>query len=146
MSKMVFLSGAMTGISHDDAYNWRHDLAERIEEISEGKWNCFNPAELGFSEFQAYKHEKNFDRLMMFHDLDKLKHSRVVIADFNHQKSLGTAAELATAYELGIPVIGVCEPANRKTLHPWWVNMSMVIVDDYEDALLFFVDYFINND
>lgn len=148
MSKMIYLAGKMTGLSDEEMYTWRKDLQDRVEEVTEFAWNVFNPAE-NFnpnSTYCNYKYGDDLDRIAMNIDLDKLRHSRLVICDMEHQDSLGTAAELGIAHELNIPIIGVCPKEKLNTLHPWWLLMSTVIVDDYEDAFLFFIDNFVNND
>jgi len=49
-------------------------------------------------------------------DLNKVRHSDLIICNFNDMFSLGTMAELAIAYERRIPVIGL--DINKQTLHP----------------------------
>lgn len=54
-------------------------------------------------------------------DLNRVRSSDLIIVNFNDVYSLGTMAEIATAYERRIPIIGLNE--NNQDLHPWQTEM-----------------------
>lgn len=74
-------------------------------------------------------------------DLHKLRHSDLVIVNFNDMYSLGTQSEIAIAYDRGIPIIGI--DANKQTLHPWQVEMSERIFNDIDEMLEYIQDFYL---
>jgi nucleoside 2-deoxyribosyltransferase len=75
-------------------------------------------------------------------DLNALRHSDLVIVNFNDPKSLGTCAELAIAKELHIPVIGINK--DKYDLHPWLVEFTTRMCDDIREAVSHVVDFYLN--
>ena len=148
MSKLVFLSGAISGITSEEAYQWRSDMKNQIETLEAG-WKAFNPMDhfdINSLYCQSrYGSNEKMDDLAFDIDLAKLRKSDVVICDMS-RPSLGTAAELGIAHELRIPIVGICPENKRGDLHPWWKHFATYLAKDYEDAMIFFVDHFINND
>lgn len=58
---------------------------------------------------------------VMEFDLNRVRHSDLVIANFNDMNSLGTMSEIAIAYERKIPIIGL--DVDKQDLHPWQIEM-----------------------
>lgn len=80
------------------------------------------------------------DEVMRF-DLNKLRDSNLVIANFNDMYSLGSMAEIAIAYDRGIPVIGLDE--GNQNLHPWQVCMCERIFNNIDEMLDYIEDFYL---
>jgi hypothetical protein len=57
-------------------------------------------------------------------------------------RSLGTMAELAIAYEKGIPVIGLNE--KEQQLHPWQYCMTSKVFTNMDDMLDYIKRYYLD--
>ena len=79
-------------------------------------------------------------------DLYKLKHSYLVIINFNDVYSLGSMAEIAIAFDRGIPIIGFNEDEKSlhpKVLHPWQKCMCERIFTDIHEMLDYIEDIYL---
>ncbi len=74
-------------------------------------------------------------------DLNKVRHSDLIICNFNDIYSLGTMAELAIAYERRIPVIGL--NVDEQTLHPWQIEFCTRIFNDMDEMLDYVKDFYL---
>ena len=102
----VYLSGGMGNLSFEEQSKWRKQVINAIlygDYHYEKKPIFFNPVDYYNFTDVRYKSERE---VMQF-DLNALRHSDLVIVNFNDPKSLGTCAELAIAYEMKIPIIGI---------------------------------------
>ena len=79
-------------------------------------------------------------REVMEFDLNLVRHSDLIIINFNDVYSLGSMAELAIAYERRIPVIGL--NTDRQTLHPWQECMCNRIFNDIDELLDYVEDFY----
>ena len=75
-------------------------------------------------------------------DLHKVRTSNLIIMNFNNMHSLGSMAELAIAYDRGIPVIGLNE--TEQQLHPWQYCMCSKIFNNMEDMLDYIKIYYLD--
>ena len=136
----IYLSGGMGSLSMEEQSKWRLQIIEEI------KFNCdcekkpifFNPVDYYNFEEKRYKTEKE----VVEFDLNALRHSDLVIVNFNDPKSLGTCAELAIAYEKHIPIIGINKSGVE--LHPWLVEFTTRMCDSVREAVDYTVDFFLN--
>lgn len=80
-------------------------------------------------------------REVMELDLNKLKKSDLVIANFNDIYSLGSMAELAIAYDRHIPIIGF--DIDNQELHPWQIEMCNRIFNNIDEMLDYVEDYYL---
>lgn len=78
---------------------------------------------------------------VMNFDLNKLRNSNLVIANFNDMYSLGSMAEIAIAYEKRIPIIGL--DINEQTLHPWQICMCERMFNDIDEMLDYVQDFYL---
>ena len=83
---------------------------------------------------------KSQSEVMNF-DLNKLRNSNLVIANFNDIYSLGSMAELAIAHERRIPVIGL--NVGNQELHPWQVCMCERIFNNIDEMLNYVEDFYL---
>ena len=81
------------------------------------------------------------EREVMELDLDKLRRSNLVIINFNDMSSLGSACEMAIAYEKRIPIIGL--DIDRQILHPWQECMCNRIFNDIDEMLDYVEDFYL---
>ena len=80
-------------------------------------------------------------REVMEFDLNLVRHSDLIIINFNDVYSLGSMAELSIAYERRIPVIGL--NTDRQTLHPWQECMCNRIFNDIDELLDYVEDFYL---
>ena len=137
----IYLSGAMGSVSFEEQSKWRSQV---INAIKFGDYHCekkpvfFNPVDYYNFTDVRYKSERE----VMEFDLNALRHSDLVVVNFNDPNSLGTCAELAIAKELHIPVIGINK--NKSKLHPWLVEFTTRMCDDVREAVSHVVEFYLN--
>ncbi len=125
--KRIYLAGGIMNLPIEEAYGWRCSLVDELKE-RDLRFDCFNP--LSYEEMDD---EVEFD-------LNALRHSDLVVVNFNDPKSLGTMAEIAIAYEHRIPIIGYCE-GNLGDLHPWSLYMMNELCTSTEDLINTIMNY-----
>lgn len=134
----IYLCGGMTGLSYEEQTSWRLDVKDKLEHYEcNYKVKCFNPVEYYSLEETTTELEVE----AMNYDLYRLRNSSLVIANFNAPGSLGSMAEIAIAYDKGIPIIGLNE--DNKVLHPWQIAMCNKIFTDREDMLRYVCYYYL---
>lgn len=137
----IYLSGGMGNLSFEEQSKWRKKIIDAIkfgDYHYEKKPIFFNPVDFyNFTEVR-YKSERE----VMEFDLNALRHSDLVIVNFNDPKSLGTACELAIANELRIPIIGINK--DGKELYPWLKCFCNRMCDDVREAVEHVVDFYLN--
>lgn len=121
--------------------SWREDIKEQLEEICH-KVSCCNPNDhFSFLDDSTFESDKE----VMEFDLHKLRNSDLVIVNFNDPQSIGSASEMAIAYERRIPIIGFCEHGEEKKLHPWLKCFSNRIFTEREDLILYVIHHYLND-
>ena len=136
----IYLAGAMTGLNMADQNDWRVDVKNHLENYEcDYKVKCINPVDY-YNTFDSTTYDSDLE-VMQF-DLHKVKHSDLIILNFNNMQSLGTMAELAIAWDRGIPVVGLNE--NEQQLHPWQYAMTSKIFNNREDILQYIKNYYLD--
>lgn len=131
----------MGSVSFEEQSKWRKQV---INAIKFGDYHCekksifFNPVD--FYNFQE-KRQKTESEAMEF-DLYNLRNSNLVIANFNDERSIGTAMELMLAKEYRIPVIAF--GAKGKEIHPWLSECCTRICDDLRECVEHIVEFYLN--
>ena len=142
--RLWYLSGGMTKFGKDEFYkseNWRQDLKEQIERISEGQIKAFNPN----CHWSMLTDTSEFtDREAMNLDIYKLRNSELVIYANNDPYSRGSMIELGIAYERNIPIIALNE--TKDELHPWVSCLVERVFEDREDLVAYLIEHYINID
>ena len=139
-SVKIYLSGGMGNISFEEQSKWRKKIINEIEINCpcEKKPIFFNPVDhYNFAEVR-YKTERE----VMNFDLNALRHSDLIIVNFNDPNSLGTCAELAIAYEMKIPIVGINKDSQK--LHPWLECFCDRMCDDIREAVDYVVEFYLN--
>ena len=132
MSKLrVYLSGAMSDIPKNDSTVWRHYVKVQLPELS-----FFNPW-----DHWDFDMENVEEREAMNFDLWQLRRSDLVVVNFNYVKSLGTMAELAIAYDRGIPILGIA--TGNDPLHPWQTSMCQKLFSDVDSCIEYLREHYV---
>lgn len=136
----IYLSGAMGSISFEEQSKWRQQVQDAIKfnYDCEKKPIFFNPVNYYNFEEVRYKSERE----VMEFDLNALRHSDLVIVNFNDPKSIGTAMELMLAKERNIPIIGF--GVNGQTIHPWLLECCTRVCDNLREAVAYIVEFYLN--
>ncbi len=139
----IYLSGGMQsfGKEHFDRSNdWRKYFKNTLENYYGAyKASVFNPNDkFNFKDEPKYASE---DEVMRY-DLHYLRKSDIVIVNFNDPKSLGTMAEIAIAYDRGIPIIGLNE--NKFVLHSWQICFCERIFENIDDLLDYVEEFYLS--
>ena len=139
----IYLSGGMMKFGNcnfAESNDWRVYIKEVLY-TCDTKFNLsiINPNDY-FNFYDNPIQYKTQDEVMRF-DLYKLKKSDLVIVNFNDPASLGTMAEMAIAYDRGMPIIGLNK--DGQTLHPWRGSMSERVFDNINDLLDYVEDFYL---
>lgn len=138
--KKIYLSGAISGIPEEEAMKWREEIEKYIilhyYDIS---MDVFNP--VSHFTLDSVKSGEVTDREIMLIELNNLKNSDAVFFNCHHPESLGSMAELAIAYDRGIPIFGFNE--SSISLHPWIKNMCTKIFVNSEKMVDFYIDHYL---
>lgn len=136
----IYLSGGMGNLSFEEQSKWRKNIQDAIKfnYDYEKKPEFFDPVNYFNFEEVRYKSQRE----VMEFDLNGLRHSDLVIVNFNDPTSLGTCAELAVAYEMKIPIIGINK--DEKELHPWLIEFTSRMCSSLKEAAEYVVDFYLN--
>lgn len=136
----IYLSGSMSGVSFEEQSKWRNQIMNAIK----FNYDCakkpvfFNPVNYYNFEEVRYKTQRE----VMNFDLNGLRHSDLVIVNFNDPSSLGTCAELAIAYDMKIPIVGINK--DGKELHPWLECFCDRMCESIKEAVEYVVEFHLN--
>ena len=141
-SYKIYLSGGMGKFgkeNFDEGDKWRKYCKQTLENYEcNYKVEVINPNDyFNFRDEPRYETQSEVMRL----DLYKTRISDLVIINFNDMYSLGSMAEIAIAYDRGIPVIGL--DVNKQNLHPWQVCMCERVFDDIDEMLDYIEDFYL---
>lgn len=144
--KRIYLCGGMGAFGKDrfdEANKWRKCIKHDIEKFGEGKVKCCNPNDhFNFIEPDGYETERE----IMEYDLHRVRHSDMLIVNFNDPKSIGSACEMAVAHELKIPIIGLCENGEEESLHPWLKEFCCRIFTNMIDLVYYVFQHYVSDD
>ena len=119
----IFLSGGMTGLTEEEASGWRTSF-KLNNIIQDSPFIFIDPT---YYYFPTDKTTQEYEKEAMNYDLYLVKHSDLIIVNFNSLSSIGTAQELMLAYTLNKPIIGMIEEDKYEQLHPWYKEECMKI-------------------
>ena len=124
----------------DEGNTWRVYCKKALESYEcDYKVRVINPND--FFNFVDEPPKYEYQSEVMNLDLNKLRSSDLVIANFNDMYSLGSMAEIAIAHERRIPVIGL--NVGNQNLHPWQVCMAERIFNDINEMLDYIEDFYL---
>lgn len=143
----IFLSGDMSNIPEEDSKKWRRLFKQsKYKNISSAyyadQYIFINPTTL-------YEPSEPYDPIVekeaMEYDLYWIKHSDLIVVNFNSLSSIGTAQEIMLAYTLNKPIIGMIEEDKYDQLHPWYKQECIKIFkyksDKLEDIINEIIEY-----
>lgn len=135
----IYLSGAMGSLSFDEQNKWRQQIQDSIkyEYDCEKKPIFFNPVDYYNFVDIHYKTDKE----VMEYDLHNLRNSNLMIVNFNDPASLGTAMEVALAYELRMPIIGLNK--DNQVLHSWLKCSCNRIFTNLRELVDYVVEFYL---
>lgn len=137
----IYLSGGMSGLSIEEQNKWRKQIQNAIKfgDYDIAKRVCFfDPTQ--YYNFEEKRHKS--EREVMEFDLNGVRNCDLVIVNFNEPKSIGTAAELAIAYDMKIPIIGINK--KEQEIHPWLVEFTTRMCEDIREAVEHVVEFYLN--
>lgn len=136
----IYLSGAMGSVSYEEQSKWRKQIVDAItfNYDCEKKPIFFNPVDYFNFEEVRYKSQRE----VMKFELNALRHSDLVIVNFNDPSSLGTCAEISIAYDMKIPIVGINK--DGKELHPWLECFCDRMCDSIKEAVEYTVEFYLN--
>lgn len=136
----IYLAGGMSNLPLKEQNDWREDIKEDLEDYEcDYRVKCINPVDY-YNSFDDSTYDSDLE-VMQF-DLHKVRNSDLIIMNFNDMKSLGSMAELAIAWDRGIPIIGLNE--SKQQLHSWQYCMCSKIFNDKEDMLEYIANYYLD--
>jgi hypothetical protein len=104
----IYLAGGVSNLSKNDQVIWRNIISDMINnrcKTVDVKYNIdiISPPDYFTFEEQNY----NSDLEVMKYYLRHTKSSDLIIVNFNDPRSIGTAQEIAVAYDHNIPILGL---------------------------------------
>lgn len=134
-NKIIYLSGGITNLSHDERWGWRSEVRKKIMDNVNFYGYDFMP--IFFNPLMHYDLEypngrKNEHEVFEL-ETHYLRKSDLVIVNFNDKASIGVAMELAIAKENRIPVAGLNEDGVE--LHPWLVECTTRMCDTFDELI-----------
>ena len=140
---IVYLCGGMGKFgkeNFDEGNKWRK-YCKRVLENYDCNYmvSAINPNDY-FNFVDEPPQYETQDEVMRL-DLYKLRNSDLVIVNFNDMYSLGSMAEIAIAYDRGIPIIGLNDGGQK--LHPWQECMAERIFGDIDKMLDYIQDFYL---
>lgn len=142
--RLWYLSGGMTKFGKEEFYksnDWRVDIKEQIENISEGYITAFNP---NYHWSLLSDPDEFSDREAMNLDIYKLRQSELVIYSNNDPFSRGSMIELGIAWERRIPIFVLNE--EKLEIHPWVQCFAEAVFCDREDLMLYLIEHYVGRD
>ena len=143
----IYLAGGMQKFGKEDfdeCNYWRLHIKKQLQlELCNlnKRTNVCNPND--YYSFADAEPQYSTHREIMEFDLNKVRNSDLLIANFNDPKSLGTMSEIAIAYEHRIPVIGLVSDELYPSLHPWQKEMCNKIFGNIDELIDYVVNYYI---
>ena len=139
-SVKIYLAGGMSGLSFEEQTKWRQKVKDAV--LFGGYDYDYKPVFIDptrYYNFEEVSHKS--EKEVMNFDLYKVRTSDLIVVNFNSPNSIGTAIEIALAYEYHIPVVGLNMDKNR--LHPWIECMTSRICDDMYELVSHIVEFYL---
>lgn len=136
-SMRIYLAGAISGCSYEEAVTWRHDVAHKLV-----GYNCLNP--MGDKDELAKEQAIRVTPLNGLHTADQaivsrdkfsVKTSDLVLANLSYGENplVGTSVEIGWADAFDIPIIAVFKKGTRFD-HPF-TRVLCYRVDTLDEAV-----------
>jgi len=119
--KLLYLGGAITGLSDEQCNAWREEVVDRIGHIYE----CLNPMRRDFRG-----HEEEHIEEIVTSDLEDIARSHALIVN-GVIPSWGTAMEIYQAYQWGKKTVAIC----HGKVSPWVLRHVTKVVASLDEAI-----------
>ena len=143
----IYLCGGMGKFGKDEfdkGNSWRVYCEKELRDFTKNwRTNCTVKVHNPNDYYNFLQNPPLYDnqREVMEFDLNLVRHSDLIIINFNDMYSLGSMAEIAIAYEKRIPIIGL--NIDRQVLHPWQECMCNRIFYDIDEMLDYVKDFYL---
>jgi len=139
----VYVAGGITGLSYDEATQWRDEVSRKLSPLGIAVYSPMRAKEFlaGTPKLHAimdgYQDPMTSTKGIVCRDHQDCVRADVLFVNFlgATKVSLGTACELAWAYDRRIPIVVVAEPDNIHVQHPFVIEMSDFIVRSVDEGL-----------
>lgn len=143
----IYLAGGMGKFGKDEfdkGNSWRVYCENTLKNFMKGyyidcKVKVYNPNDY-YNFLQNPPIYDNPHEVMEF-DLNLVRHSDLIIVNFNDMYSLGSMSEMAIAYERRIPIIGL--NTDKQNLHPWQISMCSKIFNNIDEMLDYVENFYL---
>ena len=140
----VYLAGAMSGKTKEEMDSWRLAAYKELVRFAEGRLNVIDPSFYYNTSMDSdvwdYK-DKEYIRW----ELRNVKNCNLLIARVEDGfSSLGTMAEITTAYNHDIPIILYVDNKHNQEIHPFISEMCDKVFDDLSELGLYVADYYVS--
>lgn len=140
--KMVYLSGRMSGVPHDEMMYSRNKVASYLEFLiknMDADWKVVNPAYFYNYKNNAHKSDKE---IMQF-ELNLVRNSDVVLVNIEDiNASIGSCIEVYEAYKNDIPIVAYGEDEDWYVTHPWIKECISRRERTYYEACEYIADFY----
>lgn len=136
----IYLAGGMGNLTWEEQTSWRKsitDILMKCKDCYKYKLDIINPVD--YYNFEYKYHDSELE-IMKF-DLRLVKSSDLIIVNFNDPSSIGTAQELAIAYDRDIPIIGINEGDTE--IHPWLESNVDKMFNSFSNCWAYIVDFYL---
>lgn len=139
----IYLSGGMGKFgkeNFEEGNKWREYCKKELENYEcNYKVLVINPND--YFNFKDNPCRYKTQREIMEFDLMQTRNSNLIIVNFNDVFSLGTMAEITTAYNDKTHIIGLNEENDK--LHPWQIEMCNRIFLNVDEMLEYIKDFYL---
>lgn len=130
----------MGNLSFEEQSKWRQQVQDAIKFNHDCEKKPIFVDPVKYFNFTEKRHKS--EREIMEFDLNAVRNSDLIIVNFNDPKSLGTCAELAIAYEMKIPIVGINK--NGQELYPWLECFCNRMCESLKEAVEYVADFYLN--
>lgn len=145
MNYSIYLAGPISGLTHEQATDWRSDFEEAINGNSYDQVHCLSPMRnkehlKGKGPIDSFGHTNtsplSTSRGIMTRDYFDCRRCDLLVVNFSgaKEKSIGTIMEVAWAYMLQKPVIVIAEADNVHVTHAMMSEAISYRVETIDEA------------
>jgi nucleoside 2-deoxyribosyltransferase len=138
----VYLAGGVSNLSKEEQTIWRDTISDMIYNRCKTIDVKYSVDVISPPDYYTFE-EQNYDSDLevMKYYLRHTKSSDLIIVNFNDPKSIGTAQEIAVAYDRNIPIVGL--NMTKEILNPWLTCSCDRIFDNYSDLVNYLFKFYL---
>lgn len=138
----IYLAGGVSNLNKEEQTIWRNALIDIIYNRCKAvdvKYNVDIISPPDFFTFEEMNYKSDLE--VMKYYLRHTKSSDLIIVNFNDPKSIGTAQEMAVAYDRNIPILGL--NMNSAVLNPWLICSCDRMFDNCNDLVNYVFKFYL---